>query len=345
MNVSQYQLTPSPQDWGRLVNLLLPFRTIRFMNWQQTNYPGRRSVADLPLWDWRTNLLGAWKDWGGMPLDNMITLANTIQARGWYCIPHEADEGLMQSMIEYIVTHSAQRPIIEYSNEITFNGLFPQYNWATAYGMRNGVESMTNNPKEYAIRVAADRIGRISQMVNARADVVACGQFYDPQVGELLLSIVGDAITMYGVAPYYGHRLRAYQQDMTVQKLADGCFTHLVTEVREAVEKHRTLAAEYGVQLVGYESGPHLFSSLYRNGGYRLSEIESERERRLMAQYNRSHQCAEHIRLLRSLWGGCLLLPYSLITRYDNQSFGHVEITADGGWRPLPKYEAVCEVV
>jgi hypothetical protein len=151
-----------------LVDFLAPFESLRFMDWMQSNSPGRcsggghdgeecysvsnevcdggscvmpgkwseRPTADQAIWIHtgqfleRTNPARGAKV-GGYPLEIMVALANEVKASPHFNIPADSDDEYVLKFAEYVRDHLApELPVsVEYSNEV-WNWTFPQANYA-----------------------------------------------------------------------------------------------------------------------------------------------------------------------------------------------------------------------
>ena len=109
-------------DWiARLGNV----GTVRFMDWMATNDSSVESWSDLPQ---SGDFTYAWR---GVPLPEMIALANELEANPWFTLPHRSDDGLVRKFAE--TTENLLKPglvaHVEYSNEM-WNFIFDQARWA-----------------------------------------------------------------------------------------------------------------------------------------------------------------------------------------------------------------------
>ena len=85
---------------------LAPFSTLRFMDWGAVNHSPLVRWADRPLpGD------AVYTSERGVPVEQMIDLANTLQADPWFCIPHQADDDYVRQFatsFEYSI-HATRR--------------------------------------------------------------------------------------------------------------------------------------------------------------------------------------------------------------------------------------------
>jgi hypothetical protein len=155
-----------------LLSFLAPFRSLRFMDWMQSNSPGRCSggtrdgeacyavsneiceagVCVMPgKWSERPTLDQAF--WfgaaqfldnaapergtklGGYPLEIMVQLANTLDAAPHFNMPAHSDDEYLEEFAKYVRGHlEPELPLsVEYSNEV-WNWGFPQAGYARERG-------------------------------------------------------------------------------------------------------------------------------------------------------------------------------------------------------------------
>jgi hypothetical protein len=102
-------------DW---INLVSPFRAVRFMDWMQTNHSSQST------WQNRPKL--ADRSWAikGVPLEAMLALANQINADPWFNIPHLADENYITAFATLIKQqlNTQLYVYVEHSNEVWNRG-------------------------------------------------------------------------------------------------------------------------------------------------------------------------------------------------------------------------------
>lgn len=108
------------------VSLIDDVRSVRFMDWMDTNNSVYQSFEDYPTADHYT-----WSK--GAPLEVMVRLANEIGADPWFNMPHKADDDFIRKFAQYV--HENLNPqlkaYVEYSNEV-WNWRFGQAQYALA---------------------------------------------------------------------------------------------------------------------------------------------------------------------------------------------------------------------
>lgn len=155
-----------------MLRYLAPFRSLRFMDWMQTNTPGRCSEGERDgeacyavsnescgpgarcvmagVWSERPTMDRAiWIDSGqflepsapergpkrgGYPLEVLVALSNELGAAPHFNLPTHADDDYIRHFAEHVRDHSrADLPVsVEYSNEV-WNWGFPQADYAKAH--------------------------------------------------------------------------------------------------------------------------------------------------------------------------------------------------------------------
>ncbi len=135
---STYLTHPFNPVW---IDKLLTFKSVRFMDWGQTNNWGQQDP-----WSWENPEHASWEErsnpehytWAynkGVPYEMMIRLMNDYDVDGWVCVPHIAGDDFIRQMAQMF--HDQLEPerklTVEYSNEI-WNWMFGQTNWLYHYG-------------------------------------------------------------------------------------------------------------------------------------------------------------------------------------------------------------------
>jgi len=124
-------LAPLPRFHPDFVAELAPYRSIRFMDWMETNggaFSGgpnlQENFADRPrLTDAR------WNSEEGVPLEAMIELANVTGTEPWLTFPHRVNDAYVEGYAQIILAqlNPGLDIYVEYSNEV-WNPAFPQGN-------------------------------------------------------------------------------------------------------------------------------------------------------------------------------------------------------------------------
>lgn len=115
----------NPDFLGRLRGV----KTLRFMDWMQTNNSPLQTPSDRPL---PSDYSYTWR---GVPIEVIVALANELGANPWLTLPHLADDNFARLYATYTRDHLAPDLVahLEYSNEV-WNWQFSQATWTEEQG-------------------------------------------------------------------------------------------------------------------------------------------------------------------------------------------------------------------
>ena len=96
------------------LNKIAPFRTLRFIDWMNTNQSPNYAWTSRPL---PSNAF--WSGPNGVPMEIMVDLANQIGADAWFNMPTYADNTFVTNFATYVHQNlgSGQKVYLEYTNE------------------------------------------------------------------------------------------------------------------------------------------------------------------------------------------------------------------------------------
>ena len=116
----------APDFVARIADL----RTLRFMDWMDTNGSEQQTWADRPR---TTDFTYGWR---GVPVEVMLRLANQVGAEPWFTLPHMADDDYVRRFATLVAEGLDPGLIVwaEWSNE-AWNFIFPQARWAADQAM------------------------------------------------------------------------------------------------------------------------------------------------------------------------------------------------------------------
>jgi hypothetical protein len=261
-------------DWLRLVE---GFRSLRFMDWMDSNHSTQADWAERPLpgdfsWAWR-----------GVPVEVMVALANRAGADPWFNMPHLATDDYVRGFAG--IVRDGLRPglvaWVEYSNEV-WNFQFGQSQWAIeAARERWGTEENGAWMQLMGLRAAevmgiwtevfgAEAEARLVRVIGLQAGWMGLEEaaLEAPLVQAEGLPAPHEAFDAYAITGYFGGELvnEETERQVTrmmgrrdpvaraVEMIEDGSFEQLVEEI---FPYHAEVAARYGLQLVAYEGGTH----------------------------------------------------------------------------------------
>ncbi|HEX7688388.1 MAG TPA: hypothetical protein VF453_11805 [Burkholderiaceae bacterium] len=124
-----FESFPAGSTWNpQFLTDVKGFRTLRFMDWGQTNSTALSSWSNRPLITDRT-----WTSANGVPLEAMFDLANKTSADPWINIPPHADDNYITQAAKVALqaVDASHKINLEYGNEM-WNYSFPATKWALA---------------------------------------------------------------------------------------------------------------------------------------------------------------------------------------------------------------------
>ena len=108
---------------------LAPYRSIRFMDWAETNGGGFAGGPNTQenFSDRATLSTAHWSTKKGVPVEVMVELANVAGAEPWFTLPHRVNDAYVTQFATLVRQQLAanRRVYVEYSNEV-WNPAFPQ---------------------------------------------------------------------------------------------------------------------------------------------------------------------------------------------------------------------------
>jgi hypothetical protein len=243
--------------WGNM-------SAIRFMDLMKTNN------SKIRTWDDRPRAGTYTYTEKGVPLDDLIALANTQKAAPWFCMPHLADDDYVRKFAEQVKRDlDPSLPVyVEYSNEV-WNSIFEQSRYAAARGKEL---KLSENAYEAQLKYHGRRTSEVLAIWDEvfadtapRVLGVYATQAVNPWTSETVLGDAGAKkyADVLAIAPYFGNDFGLPErQAETVAYTPEQLFAALKAEVdgpnKKAIDDQAALAKRLGVKLVAYEGGQHL---------------------------------------------------------------------------------------
>ena len=239
------------------------FKVIRFMDWMGTN--------NSPVEHWSQRTLPTMQTQGGkggVALEYMVALANTLHADPWFCMPHRANDAYIEHFAALVkqTLDPTLKIYIEYTNE-AWNDQFSQAKYCMEKGLSLGLSDDPVKARLYYYTQRALEIFQIWESIfkdNNRLVRVLSSQFANPWTSTQILKYLnaGHRVDALGVAPYFGKDLGVPPQaqrtlQMTLEQLFKSCEKD-IEKNHDRVATHARLASEYNLELVAYEGGQHL---------------------------------------------------------------------------------------
>lgn len=286
-------------------------RQLRFMDWMETN----------------NSKVVTWDDYRGVPIEDMVQLANEAGVDPWFTMPHMADDDFIRRFAEYVRDNldPALQVRVEYSNE-TWNPAFTQHHWLSEEATKAWGES--NDPFRAALNYYAKQSTETAliweevfgEESDARLVNVLGTQTANPWVTEQILKATrwqnkepdgfvdpSSVFEEIAVTTYFGSRVVSSAnvraklldaiQDPSVDaaswltdKLLDPNFSGSVPWTADRWQKQKDVAELYGLEMSAYEGGQHVLHSFAVKD---LSDSDLAELTEFLTDYVRSPEMAE----------------------------------------------------
>ena len=320
---------------------LLPFRSLRFMDWMKANNSRIRSWNDRPKLSDST-----WTS-KGVPLEIMLELANRLSANAWFTMPHLATDDYVAQFAQTVSTtlHPELKVFVEYSNEL-WNGIFEQANYAKAQGLQLGLAADGFTAQLRFGSRRSVQIFRIWEQVfggTSRLRRIIAAQAANSWTGQQMLEFEGayrytDALA---IAPYFGGEygtpevwpsVSNQSVSQFLQTISTGSLPHSIGWM----QANARLARDRGVRLVAYESGQHLTGILGLENDTSLNALfdSANRSSEMEALYDRYLEEWKNA-------GGEEMMLFSFCGRYSKWGRWGVLEYLDQLPSQAPKYRAI----
>lgn len=248
----------------RFLAHLRPFGTIRYLNWVWAN-DSTQSTWDLrPVPEQKSF---AFERRRGVAVEYIVELSNLTKTNPWVTIPHLADDDYVRNFASYMKDYLDPNLMItiEYSNEV-WNGApgFGQTQYAAQRGQDMGIATDKRPHAAWYAKRSAEIWTIFAEVFGGRERHVRVLSGFAVNVADIKdkLHYLGDdsLVDAIAIAPYAGFSrdIRTGNFDPTGMTTADliEVIDHQIDElVKNAVHKHRVIAREHGLRLLGYEGG------------------------------------------------------------------------------------------
>jgi hypothetical protein len=320
------------------VDMVSPFSTYRFMDWNSTNN------SEIVSWSERTTTDYV-NQTNSVAYEYMIQLCNHTQSNMWICIPQAANDDYVTQLATLIRDTLDENLIcyVELSNEV-WNGIFTAQGYFRDFATAAGIAGtdFQKTMRGYSRRAVqcfdifdtvfgADRPTRVKR--------VLAGQTQNTGVGDLALGFENAYLKTdyYATAPYF--YATGATNAMTVTQILD-----LLEDADNGVDYARSvmetdvgfLANNYPtVAPAFYEGGQHL-TSFNTDSALDALYMAANRHPRMQTIY------AAYLQAWQEVADGCLFCHYSSCGEYSNNgSWGLVEYQeAANALANSPKYQA-----
>ena len=296
------------------VAMLRGFRTIRFMDWQNTN--NNRPIT----WNMRHGEGALDTVQGdGVAIEDMLALVREVGSDAWFNMPWNADDDYVERFARLVHDNLPPNRVVyvELANEV-WNAGFSASRQALAEGQTAGLSQDQEKARAFRYaqklqhvmdiwsKVFADHPSRLVRVANWQnggnrsADMLAYSDTYNH-------------IDALATAPYFGADFHA-QPPAT----ADEAFARVNESMDASLDRAiaaKRAAAKYGKRYIAYEAGQHI---VLKDD---VLEAQIERDPRMYDAYKRylsiwHDKIGDTIMMFTSVmpvlkWGGWGLLEYS----------------------------------
>lgn len=304
---------------------------IRFMDWMSTN--GSR----VQRWSERPRVDDATWTVKGVPVEVMVRLCNELDADGWFCIPHAADDEYVREFATALRAglEAERRVYVELSNEV-WNGSFAQNRYARDRAREEGI-GPADRPWEGAGMWQARRsvevfaifdevFGEKKGQPGGRLVRVLASQASNMWWSESILlpaaargGRAADFADALAIAPYVSMILSP-RSNPSSDDVAGWTVDRAMEHVRgvalprsiESIGGQSRIAAKFGLSLIAYEAGQHLVGA---GGGENNDELTA-----LLLKANRDERMGPVYDEYFAAWeraGGGLLCYFSSTGRWS----------------------------
>jgi hypothetical protein len=318
------------------LHLLRNYSTLRFMDLMGTNGEAETlpsSWEERPVPGLRTFTLG-----GGLPVEHIVLLCNTLGAHAWVNVPHTADDGFVSAFAAAL--RDGLRPdvrvFVELSNEVWGTGT-PAGRDYQARGVALGLDALSTLAKGadearfcyYGLRSAA--VFAIFEAVwtatlgaagRARLSFVVASQAVNADVAKRILSCNASAAAraadVLAIAPYTNPMMEPTTPvaNWNLDYLFQTAFPADLARIERWLAEHATLAASFNLTVATYECGQALLGS-------------NAAEQALVAAANRSPRMEQVYTAYLALLARYHMAPamlyssFGLVSQYG--AWGHLE--------------------
>lgn len=259
----------------RFVERLAGAKVIRFVLWTKTINSEARTWEDRTKEHDRTQV-GEF----GVSWEVIIDFCNRYGISPWLSVPHLVDDHYMHELAKLVRDRLDPRLkcYLEYSCEI-WNWMWTETHYSMDMGLALGLDT---NPERALFLYNVRRSGEMFKIFRDefgasqahRVVNVIAGHATREWYGELLLAgfedprinpggVLADA---YAIAPYFGNRVGkdiiedGVADTVTIDEVLDRLAVAVQTETAERTRKSKIVADKFGIDLISYEGGNHLYS-------------------------------------------------------------------------------------
>jgi hypothetical protein len=242
-----------------LVSTLRGFRVVRFMKWQPA-VEANRTIT----WARRNKPGdGTYLRNDGVPIEQMMALANQAGADPWFCMPWNADDDYVTRFAAYVRDNLPRggKVYVEVSNEV-WNAGYPVMHQARDEGVAEGLDAGQGTYGQAMYRYA-EKTRHVMQIWSSvfngqseRLVRIISGQNVSPFWTRQLMGYgkTAQSVDALATAPYWAF----HDADYTGQSLDEIMNSVLPARVNESLNwaaQQKAIAQKFGKRYIAYEGG------------------------------------------------------------------------------------------
>lgn len=335
---------------------LEPFKTVRFMDWGQTNNWGQTesgNIADDRLvdWDGRSQMDHyTWAYSKGVPYEMMVALMNQQNIDGWVCVPHTASEDYIRKMARYFRDHlePGRHLTVEYSNEI-WNWIFGQTLWTNKYGVEATEDIWPEGTVRFIQRMLDYWTDEYKGQLDRTTRVVGVQTGWTDVAERVIRNV--DPESFDAVAPTYYFSFNedgdAALDNLGAGATVDDIAQHIRQNMNQGllfIDEVQSIASSLGKSLAFYEGGQHFTPHPFGvEPSYAQALVNIQRD---TAIYNLYQEWFDALRSIHKGDEPWLMMNFSFVSARNARygSWGILEsMDQDIDKIPAPKYRAILE--
>jgi hypothetical protein len=334
----------------RFLEILAPFRLLRFMKWQRTDSEqlAQREWTDRATPSYYTQADPA----RGVALEYAVRLANELSADAWVNVPHDASDDYVRRMATLLRDglRPDRRLYIEYTNEWWNAAQAAITTYQRARGLERGL-STKEREWEAGFRFCSERSVEVFRIFE---DVFGSRQRFVRVIAAQHAGTISGVTALdwkdayksfdaYAVAPYFGPAVLPNQAarvlKLTVDQVLDEAAA-LIEANRKLTQVQVALAKAHGLELISYEGGQSVVGMLGAENNDALTTLlqAANRHPRMKDLYLRDMASWKES-------GGNLFVQFASVQQFSKfGNWGALEYM-DQDPSAAPKYQAMLEFI
>jgi hypothetical protein len=279
----------------KFLERLAPFKTLRFMDWAETNSSDVVSWADRRPFDYATQQSGDFRN--GVALEYMIALANELDADPWFNMPYQADDAFVRAFATMVRNQlePGRTAYIEWSNETWNAGWgFETFGWVTDQLRLPENAGLNGDRWAFVARETSRDFAIWSEVFAGQSQrmvrVVAGQQANSWIAGQIAANMGGqfDAISSAAYVYVSDSDRSLFNASTTADQVIEALLRNLPATL-SMLGDHKSLANEWAatlgrpIRFVAYEGGPHLDS---QGGSYEPAFFAAGNSQRMYDVYS-----------------------------------------------------------